>query len=109
MRPSQARLEIVHIVVSQRLRPINSYRADGDNASGRVEPVHIEAQEQAIPGTGLVVQPGGNHQIVFLPWLDPKIGGQRVQSIRHLLKVYGIGRVRRAVVARYWVGSVGRR
>ena len=109
VRPAETGLEGTHVGVRQRLCPIVSDCRVGDYASGRVEPVQIQAEEQAIAGAGLVVQTGRNHQVVTLSCTGSEIGIQRVQSVRYLLQVYGISRVRRAVAARYRQGSVRRR
>ena len=100
MRPSRAGLECTHVGVRQRLRPVVTHSWVNDDASGRVEAVEIQAQEQAIAGSGLIVESRSNHPVIGLSALMTQIGVQCINSVRYLLEVYGISRIRRGIVAR---------
>ena len=63
----------MHVGVGQSLRPIITYSRIGDDPAGRVEPVHIKTEEEAISGTWLVVQTGREHQIVALSGFGAEI------------------------------------
>ncbi len=60
MRPSYSGLEGMDLGVGERLRAIVTDRRVEDDASGRVESIHIEAEEKAVAGGGLVVEARGN-------------------------------------------------
>jgi hypothetical protein len=87
--------------------PIVAHRRVGDDASGRVEPVQIQAEEQAIAGTGLVVQPGRKSPNRCAFGFGAEIGIQRVDDVRHLLQVHRIGGIGRGVAAGYRQGPFG--
>jgi len=70
---------------------------------GRVEAVHVETEEQAIAGGGLIVQPGRITQSLRFLVVGPD-GVQRVDSARYLLQVCRIVRVRREIGA--WLRQV---
>ena len=108
MRPSQAGLEVMHVSVSEGLQSIVADGGIGDDASGRVEAVHVETEEEAVASGGLVIQARGEHPIIALSGPDAEIGIQRVDHVRHLLQIDRIGVVGRRVAAGDGQGAVRR-